>query len=55
MNKKEYLSKFTSYCENNTGYKERCKDCAYLVEKDNSWYCDEQSQYCKNIEYCHSV
>jgi hypothetical protein len=42
-------------CENNTNYKERCKNCCYLTEKDKEWFCDSQYKYCKDIEYCHEV
>ena len=43
------------YKENNTNYKERCKDCCYLIEKDREWFCDAKYKYCKDIEYCHEV
>lgn len=37
-------------------YKERCKDCAYLLEGyGGNWICDAFSEYCENIEKCVNV
>ena len=36
-------------------YKERCKDCTYLEERNGQWYCDSCPEYCNKIEECHEV
>ena len=37
-------------------YKERCKDCACLVEdKDKDWTCDIDNKKCKEIKICNAV
>lgn len=51
----KYLPKVVYEYTMEEDYKERCKDCAYLVEKDNKWYCDPQYQYCEDISICHEV
>lgn len=28
---------------------ERCRDCAYLMKKDNKWYCDNYEKFCNQI------
>lgn len=36
-------------------YKERCRDCAYLEERNEQWYCDVKCEYCHKIEVCDEV
>lgn len=37
-------------------YKNRCKDCAYLIEGySGNWICDAFSEYCENIKKCVNV
>ena len=31
-------------------YKEYCKDCSYLIEKNKEWHCDMFNKPCKEIE-----
>lgn len=39
-------------CKQCKEYKCRCADCTCLVEQDNEWFCDEQQDFCKNVENC---
>lgn len=39
----------TPYCPH---YKERCADCAVLIETDGKWYCDELDKPCEEIVHC---
>lgn len=40
--------------ENN--YKERCADCAYLIEDDErGWICDLDGSLCEDVEICRLV
>jgi len=34
--------------------KEKCKDCAYLIDDDvsNDWYCDDFDMYCEDVGFC---
>ncbi len=38
-----------------TAYKQRCSDCAYLIEKGGLWFCDRFGAECKNVGYCPEV
>lgn len=31
---------------------ERCRDCAYLVEKDGKWFCEDSNQDCVDVGWC---
>ena len=36
-------------------YRYRCRDCVYLEEKDNRWYCSEYGKFCSSVDICDSV
>lgn len=36
------------YCN----FKCKCKDCICFTEQDGKWFCDELSNFCKNIKMC---
>ena len=31
---------------------DRCRDCSYLVEKDEKWYCEDYNDFCIDIGHC---
>ena len=33
-------------------FKERCADCASLIEKNKKWVCEEVDDLCSNVVWC---
>lgn len=37
------------------GYKNRCRDCAWLQELNGRWFCDDKRWYCEDVVLCEAV